>query len=200
MKPALRAIDGGKRDDRWAGASDREMIEATAAAVGLFSAKWKVEILFLLAAGVRRHSRLLDHLLISKKVLGDALKSLERDGLVRRSVLAETPVRVEYSLTPLGRSLTPRTSSTRLRAFPQPSRCAGSSPRNEGCGRAVRLADGAGRDRVDPRRCLSVSTRRIVSMRAAWLSRRRVELGRGSLGRQPTARVDGRGARVATSG
>lgn len=82
------------------------MIEATSAAIALFSAKWKVDLLFLLAAGIRRHARLLDHLLVSKKVLSDALKSLERDGLVRRRVFAETPVRVEYSLTPLGRSLT----------------------------------------------------------------------------------------------
>jgi DNA-binding HxlR family transcriptional regulator len=65
-----------------------------------------VDLLFLLAAGIRRHGRLLDHLLVSKKVLSDALKALERDGLVRRTVFDETPVRVEYSLTPLGRSLT----------------------------------------------------------------------------------------------
>jgi DNA-binding HxlR family transcriptional regulator len=104
-RPALRAIEG-QRDDTWAGATDRQMIEATSAAVALFSAKWKVDLLFLLAAGIRRHSRLLDHLLVSKKVLSEALKSLERDGLVRRRVFAETPVRVEYSLTPLGRSLT----------------------------------------------------------------------------------------------
>jgi DNA-binding HxlR family transcriptional regulator len=82
------------------------MIEATSAAVALFSAKWKVDVLFLLAAGIRRHGRLLDHLLVSKKVLTEVLKSLERDGLVRRHVYAETPVRVEYSLSPLGRSLT----------------------------------------------------------------------------------------------
>lgn len=104
-RPALRAIPGDGRD-RWAEPKDREMIESTAAAVSLFSAKWKVDLLFLLAAGVRRHSRLLDHLLVSKKVLSDALKTLERDGLVRRRVFAETPVRIEYSLTPLGRSLT----------------------------------------------------------------------------------------------
>ena len=93
--PALRVVRGSG-DDGWAGGNDREMIEA----------KWKVDLLFLLAAGVRRHSRLNDHLLVSKKVLSEALKSLERDGLVRRQVFAETPVRVEYSLTPLGRSLT----------------------------------------------------------------------------------------------
>ena len=105
LPTALRVVRGG-RDDGWAGANDREMIEATAAAVALFSAKWKVDLLFLLAAGIRRHGRLNDHLLVSKKVLSEGLKSLERDGLVRRQVFAETPVRVEYSLTPLGRSLT----------------------------------------------------------------------------------------------
>jgi DNA-binding HxlR family transcriptional regulator len=89
-----------------ASASDREMMAATAAAVSLVSAKWKVELLYLLAARVRRPARLQDHLLVSKKALSEALKSLERDGLVNRRVFAEVPPRVEYSLTPLGRSLT----------------------------------------------------------------------------------------------
>jgi DNA-binding HxlR family transcriptional regulator len=97
--PRLRVLGGSEP-------TDRDMIEATNAAVALFSAKWKVDLLFLLAAGVRRHARLGDHLLVSKKVLSDALKSLERDGLVRRRVFDEMPIRVEYSLTPLGRSLT----------------------------------------------------------------------------------------------
>jgi DNA-binding HxlR family transcriptional regulator len=100
----LHAVDGGESQRAYA--NDREMMEAAAAAVGLISAKWKVELLFLLAAQVRRHSRLQDHLLISKKVLSDTLKSLMRDGLVSRTVYADVPVRVEYSLTPLGRSLT----------------------------------------------------------------------------------------------
>ena len=100
----LRAVDGGER--QLASGADREMMEAAAAAVGLISAKWKVELLFLLAAQVRRHSRLQDHLLVSKKVLSDTLKALVRDGLVSRTVYAEVPVRVEYALTPLGRSLT----------------------------------------------------------------------------------------------
>ena len=104
-RPALRALPG-RRDDQWAGATDRQMIEAASATMSLISAKWKVDLLFLLAAGIRRHSRLRDHLLVSKKVLSEALKALERDGLVRRRVIAATPVRVEYSLTPLGRSLT----------------------------------------------------------------------------------------------
>ena len=44
---------------------------------------------------------------ISKKVLTDNLRALEDDGLVIREVFAEVPPRVEYSLSPLGKSLKP---------------------------------------------------------------------------------------------
>lgn len=44
---------------------------------------------------------------ISKKVLTDDLRSLEEDGLVEREVFAEVPPRVEYSLSPLGKTLKP---------------------------------------------------------------------------------------------
>ena len=86
---------------------DLEMIERTRGARDLLSSKWKVDLLYLLARGVRRYSRLYDNLRgASKKMLTDSLRSLERDGLVERHVYAEVPVRVEYSLTPLGWSAT----------------------------------------------------------------------------------------------
>ncbi len=44
---------------------------------------------------------------ISKKVLTDNLRALENDGLVIREVFAEVPPRVEYSLSPLGKTLKP---------------------------------------------------------------------------------------------
>ena len=44
---------------------------------------------------------------ISQKVLTDSLRSMEADGIIARTVYAEVPPRVEYSLTPLGRSLKP---------------------------------------------------------------------------------------------
>jgi len=86
---------------------DLEMIDRTRGARDLLSSKWKVDLLYLLARGVRRYSRLYDDLRgVSKKMLTDSLRSLERDGLVDRHVYAEVPVRVEYSLTTLGWSAT----------------------------------------------------------------------------------------------
>src|SRR5262245_40852707 len=86
---------------------DLAMIERTAESRDLLSSKWKVDLLYLLARGVRRYSRLYDNLRgASNKMLTDSLRSLERDGLVERHVYAEVPVRVEYSLTTLGWSAT----------------------------------------------------------------------------------------------
>jgi DNA-binding HxlR family transcriptional regulator len=42
---------------------------------------------------------------ITHKALADALKRLERNGLVKRTVLPTAPVGVEYTITPLGSSL-----------------------------------------------------------------------------------------------
>jgi len=86
---------------------DLKMIDRTRGARDLLSSKWKVDLLYLLARGVHRYSRLYDNLRgASKKMLTDSLRSLERDGLVDRHVYAEVPVRVEYSLTALGWSAT----------------------------------------------------------------------------------------------
>jgi DNA-binding HxlR family transcriptional regulator len=88
-------------------AEDIRMIERTREARDLLSSKWKVDLLYLLARGVHRYSRLYDNLKgASKKMLTDSLRGLERDGFVDRTVYAEVPVRVEYSLTPLGWSAT----------------------------------------------------------------------------------------------
>jgi DNA-binding HxlR family transcriptional regulator len=87
--------------------ADRELIRRIDSTLEVLHGRWKVYLLFLMARGIHRHSRVLDGLPgASKKVMTDTLRALERDGLVTRRVLAEVPVRVEYSLTPLGWSMT----------------------------------------------------------------------------------------------
>lgn len=91
----------------WADPDDLAMIGLTRDALALLQAKWRVDILVLLASGVRRHARLIDNLPgLTKKVLSSTLRSLEGDGLVSRRVYPELPVRVEYGLTPVGWRLT----------------------------------------------------------------------------------------------
>jgi DNA-binding HxlR family transcriptional regulator len=87
--------------------SDYEMIEGTRAVLGLLSARWSVDVLYALASGTRRYSELLYEVgEISKKTLTQTLRGLQRHGLVVRCAYPDVPVRVEYSLTPLGWSLT----------------------------------------------------------------------------------------------
>jgi DNA-binding HxlR family transcriptional regulator len=57
-----------------------------------------------------RHSRFNQFLEIegiNAKILSARLKEMERDGLIERKVYAETPIRVEYSITEKGRALEP---------------------------------------------------------------------------------------------
>jgi DNA-binding HxlR family transcriptional regulator len=83
--------------------SESRLVEQSEGALELVRGKWKVHLLFLMARGVHRHCNLLRGLRVaSKKMMTDTLRALEHDGLVRREVYAEVPLRVEYSLTPLG--------------------------------------------------------------------------------------------------
>ncbi|MDX6688306.1 MAG: hypothetical protein QOF86_4434 [Baekduia sp.] len=87
--------------------SEYEMVRGTRDALALMSSKWSVEVLYLLASGTRRYSEILyDVGEISKKTLTQTLRALERRGLVKRRAYLEVPPRVEYSLTPLGWSIT----------------------------------------------------------------------------------------------
>ena len=74
----------------------------------LIGDKWKVLILRNLMPGTKRFSELRKYVGdVSQKVLAAQLRDMEKSGLVHREVYAEVPPRVEYSLTPLGRSLKP---------------------------------------------------------------------------------------------
>ena len=68
--------------------------------------KWAVLILLLLRDQPVRFNQLRRTIEgISQKMLSQVLKSLERDGLIRRRAIATVPVTVEYSITPLGLTL-----------------------------------------------------------------------------------------------
>lgn len=68
--------------------------------------RWTVLIIGVLSDGDARFSRLRRRIEgISQKMLTQTLRGLERDGLVRRTVYPEVPARVEYALTPQGRTL-----------------------------------------------------------------------------------------------
>jgi DNA-binding HxlR family transcriptional regulator len=68
--------------------------------------KWAVLVLGLLSEEPQRFNQLRRRIEgLSQKMLSQTLKSLERDGLVKRRAFATVPVTVEYSITPLGRTL-----------------------------------------------------------------------------------------------
>jgi DNA-binding HxlR family transcriptional regulator len=68
--------------------------------------KWSVFIVGTLGKGPRRFSELRRAIQgISQRMLTLTLRGLERDGLVTRTVYATIPPRVDYALTPLGRTL-----------------------------------------------------------------------------------------------
>lgn len=68
--------------------------------------KWTALIIQVLARGTLRYSELRREIGdISQKMLTQTLRSLERDGLVRRKSYPVAVPKVEYSLTPLGRTL-----------------------------------------------------------------------------------------------
>ncbi len=80
-------------------------VEAT---LKVIDGRWKVLILRELFQALKRFSELHRALEgITQKMLTQQLRELERDGVVHREVYPQVPPKVEYSLTPLGRSLKP---------------------------------------------------------------------------------------------
>jgi DNA-binding HxlR family transcriptional regulator len=74
--------------------------------LGRISDKWVSLILAALADGPMRYSDLARRIAgVSQKMLTQTLRTLERDGLLTRTVTPTVPVRVDYALTALGESL-----------------------------------------------------------------------------------------------
>jgi DNA-binding HxlR family transcriptional regulator len=80
-------------------------VETTARIVG---GRWKAAVLEQLFQGTKRFSELKRAVRgISQRTLSQQLRDLQSTGIVERTVYADTPPRVAYEITPLGRSLRP---------------------------------------------------------------------------------------------
>lgn len=77
--------------------------------ISRFSDKWSLLILCILAENETTRFNAIDKAIpdISPKVLSQTLKKLKDDDLVDRRIYAEIPPKVEYTLTPRGKSLIP---------------------------------------------------------------------------------------------
>lgn len=77
--------------------------------------KWTPLVLLALAGGPLRFSALRQRIgAVTPKVLTSTLRTLERDGLLLRTVTAQVPVRVDYELSEVGRSLLGALEAIRL--------------------------------------------------------------------------------------
>jgi DNA-binding HxlR family transcriptional regulator len=74
--------------------------------LGRIGDKWSLYVIHLLGRGTMRFSELRRQIDgIAPRMLTVTIRSLERDGLISRTVYPVVPPRVEYALTPLGESL-----------------------------------------------------------------------------------------------
>jgi len=75
-------------------------------AIELIGRRWTGAIIFLLLKSRCRFAMLRDGIPdITDRMLSERLQELEQEGIVERTVIPESPVRVEYSLTAKGRAL-----------------------------------------------------------------------------------------------
>ena len=88
-------VEGDRVDLYGPGTATRDALER-------LSNRWTILVTHVLEEGPTRFNDLKARLGLSSQVLTRVLRQLERDGLIKRQLYAEVPVRVEYSLTPLG--------------------------------------------------------------------------------------------------
>jgi DNA-binding HxlR family transcriptional regulator len=80
--------------------------------------RWSLLVLYALGDGQLRFQELRRTVEgISQKMLTQTLRALERDGLVHREAWATVPPKVQYSLTPLGQSLSEHIAAIRTWAY-----------------------------------------------------------------------------------
>jgi DNA-binding HxlR family transcriptional regulator len=74
--------------------------------LGRVGDKWSLQVIFSLGGGAKRFTDLKRGIAgISQRMLTVTLRGLERDGIVTRTIYPVIPPRVDYELTPMGRTL-----------------------------------------------------------------------------------------------
>jgi DNA-binding HxlR family transcriptional regulator len=76
-------------------------------AMRMMGQRWTGLVIYQLLTGPQRFCSIESSLPISGRLLSERLKELEQEGIVKREVFPETPVRIEYSLTEKGKALEP---------------------------------------------------------------------------------------------
>jgi DNA-binding HxlR family transcriptional regulator len=82
------------------------------------SSKWTMLVILALTEGPQRYASLRRQVVgVTKKMLTQTLRALERDGLVRRHVYETVPIQTEYELTEAGHSLGQAVGAIRTWAY-----------------------------------------------------------------------------------
>jgi len=85
--------------------SNQEICPKFEKAISILTKRWVGLIVYQLLDEPKRFGDLQEEIKLSSKVLSERLKSLEKEGIIKRNVYPETPVRIEYTLTNKGRTL-----------------------------------------------------------------------------------------------
>lgn len=88
--------------------NEQSKINGVSLCMSFIGSKWKPIIIFKISNGINRFNNLFHEIEgINRQMLSKQLKELEKSEILERTVFPEIPPRVEYKLTPLGKSLLP---------------------------------------------------------------------------------------------
>ena len=84
----------------------QQKLMATRDTLEVIQGKWRIPIILALTFGSKRFGEIQRNIVdISPKMLSQELKALEENKIINRTMYDSMPVTVEYSLTPLGKSM-----------------------------------------------------------------------------------------------
>ena len=88
--------------------NEQSKINGVSLCMSFIGSKWKPIIIFKISNGINRFNNLFHEIEgINRQMLSKQLKELEKSEILERTVFPEIPPRVEYKLTPLGKSILP---------------------------------------------------------------------------------------------